>query len=179
MQAIATWKGRYEFLLEDGHAHTVAIDLPAGEGGRSAGPPPFDLTFLSLAGSIVTSFAVVAEKRRNALYGLALALEADPTHGPAPVTRVRGTLRVRARADVVEVESALGIALKLSPVAALFARAGVEFDLFPIVVPLAPPSGSTALGRAPRSPENVPEEAEPPVPPGDHDLTDRRRPLDP
>lgn len=144
MQAIATWKGRHEFLLEDGHAHSVTVDLPLGEGGRSAGPPPLELSLLSLAGSIASTFATVAERRRFVFYSLTVALEAEPLLGTATVSRVRGTLRVRTRAGLSEVADVLRLALRSSAVASLFERAGVPLQVAPVVMPLASPAGVSA-----------------------------------
>ena len=147
MQAFATWKGRREFLLEDGHAHSVTVDLPLTEGGRSAGPPPLELSLLSLAGSIASSFAAVAEKRRLVLYGLTVALEADPPYGPTTLPPVRGTLRVRTRATLADVTSALQTALKVNPVGTIFERAGIPLHVVPIVMATAPP-GSVGAERS-------------------------------
>lgn len=147
MQAFATWKGRREFLLEDGHAHSVTVDLPLAEGGRSAGPHPLELTLLSLAGSIASTFEIVAERHRLVCYGLTLALEADPPHGSNALPQVRGTLRVRTRADLGDVTSALQIALKASPVGAIFERAGIPVHVVPIVMATVPP-GTVTTERA-------------------------------
>ena len=139
MQAFATWTGRREILLEDGHAHAVTIDLPLAEGGRSAGPPPLELSLLSLAGSIASAFVTLAEKRRLVCYGLTVALEADPAHGSTALPPVRGTLRVRTRATLADVTSVLQSALKANAVAAIFERAGIPLHVVPIVMATAPP----------------------------------------
>ena len=144
MQAFATWKGRREFLLEDGHAHSVTVDLSLAEGGRSAGPQPLELSLLALAGSIASAFETVAERRRLVCYGLTLALEADPPHGSASIPQVRGTLRVRTRADLGEVTSVLQTALKANTVGMIFERAGIPVHVVPIVMATAPLGAVTA-----------------------------------
>lgn len=144
MQAFATWRGRREFLLEDDHAHSVTVDLSLAEGGRSAGPPPLDLTLLSLAGSIASAFTSVAEKRRLVCYGLALALEADPLYGTATLSQIRGTLRVRTRADLATVSGVLRLALKTNPVGAIFERAGISIQIVPVVMSTGPPGAVVA-----------------------------------
>lgn len=147
MQAFATWKGRREFLLEDGLAHSVTVDLPLAEGGRSAGPSPLDLSLLSLAGSIASMFVTVAEKRRVVCYGLTLALEADPPPGSASLPQVRGTLRVRTRAALADVTSVLQTALRGNPAVVIFERAGIPIHIAPIVMAVASP-GAVAAERS-------------------------------
>ncbi|MGD0250925.1 MAG: OsmC family protein [Thermoplasmata archaeon] len=140
MQARGTWRGGYETVLEDDHAHTVTVDLPIDEGGRSAGPSALDLALLSLAGCISTIFAIVAHKRRLEYQGLSIALEGErPAHAPT-ITRVHGTLRLRTKAPLSEVETALRLTVKTCPVGVIFENAGIPVDIRPIVVtvPLTP-----------------------------------------
>ena len=138
MQALGTWKRGYETLLEDEHAHAVTVDLPIDQGGRSAGPSALDLALLSLAGDLSTTFTVVAEKRHLTFYGLSVALEAErPARAPT-VSRVRGTVRVRTKAELADVESVLQIAVRSSSVGAIFERARIPIDVTPIVMPTVP-----------------------------------------
>jgi len=137
MQAIGTWRNGYETLLEDAHAHSVVVDLPVDEGGRSVGPAALDLCVLSLAGCITTVFAVVARKRRLSFQGLTAALEAERPPGAPTITRVRGTLRVRTRADPTEVEAVLRLTTKTCPVAVIFEQARIPIEITPIVTPLS------------------------------------------
>ena len=152
MQAIATWKGRHEFLLEDGHAHSLTVDLPLGEGGRSAGPLAVELSLLSLAGSIASTFASVAERHRVVVYSLTVALEADPLSGTTTFPPIRGTLRVRTRAGLAEVTGALRLALQSSPVVSLFERAGVPLQVVPVVLAVAAPA-AVSVDRSDGAPE--------------------------
>jgi putative redox protein len=140
MQAVGTWKGGYETVLEDDRAHTVTVDLPIDEGGRSAGPSALNLSLLSLAGCISTIFALVAHKRHLAFQGLTIALEAERPPGAPTITRVHGTLRLRTRAELGEVETALRLTVKTCPVGVIFERAGIPVDVVPMIVP--PPSAS-------------------------------------
>ncbi len=147
MQAIGTWKGGYETSLEDDHAHVVTVDLPIDEGGKSAGPSALDLALLSLAGCISTIFTVVAEKRRVTFTGLNVALEAERPKGARTITRVRGTLRVRTKATLADVETALRLTLKTCPVGVIFEQARIPVEVTPIVMPAVPPPGSAAAVR--------------------------------
>ncbi|MGP8078462.1 MAG: OsmC family protein [Thermoplasmata archaeon] len=133
MQAIGTWKHDYETVLEDAHAHRVIVDLPIDEGGRSAGPSALELCVLSLAGCITTIFALVARRRRLAIQGMTVALEAERPRGAPTITRVHGTLRVRTRADPSEVETALRLTLKTCPVGVLFEKAQIPVEVTAIV----------------------------------------------
>ncbi len=138
MQALGTWKRGYETLLEDEHAHAVTVDLPIDEGGRSAGPSALDLALLSLAGDLSTTFTVVAEKRHLTFYGLSVALEAERPARTPTLSRVRGTVRVRTKAELAEVESALQLAVKSSPVSVIFERARIPIDVTAIAMPTVP-----------------------------------------
>jgi putative redox protein len=147
MQALGTWRGGYETLLEDDHAHSVVVDLPIDEGGRSAGPTSLDLTLLSLAGCISTIFALVARRRRLDYQGLSIALEADRPRGAPTITAVHGTLRLRTKASLVEVETALRLTERTCPVGVLFAQAGIPVEIRPIVVPPTAAPAVTAAAR--------------------------------
>jgi len=143
MQAIGTWKGEYETILEDGRAHSVVVDLPVHEGGRSVGTSALELCVLSLAGCISTIFAVVAHKRHLPVQGISVALEAERPPGAPTIVRVRGTVRVRTKADKADVETALQLTLKTCPVGVLFEHAHIPIDIGLIVT--STPSPTSAL----------------------------------
>jgi len=136
MQAVATWRKGREILLEDGRAHSVVVDLPPEEGGTSAGTTPLELSLLALAGSLASTFVSVAHKRRLDFSGLTLALEEDRPASNAEVGPVRGSLRLRSRAERADVEATLKTALELCPVRRLFREAHVPVNI------VAVPSGS-------------------------------------
>ena len=144
MQAFATWKGRFEFRVEDGRAHDVEVDLPVDLGGRSAGPTPVDLSLLALAGSIATKFAELAETHHLTYYGLHLALEAEPGQRNGPFERVHGTLRLRARAEFAEVSQVLRAALATCGVGMIFRRAQIPVEVSAVIVPPQSPETAAA-----------------------------------
>ncbi|HXQ79641.1 MAG: OsmC family protein [Thermoplasmata archaeon] len=123
MQAVATWRKGHEFLLEDGRAHSVLIDLPPEEGGSSAGTTPLELSALALVGSLASTFAQVARKRHLDFSGLTLVVEGDPP--TSSEGGLHGTLRLRTRAERSEVDAALRAALELCPVSRIFREARV------------------------------------------------------
>ena len=135
MQAIGKWTRGFETVLTDERTHRVTVDLPVDEGGRSAGPSSLELAILALAGGLTTTFVQIARRRRLAVQGLAIALEGERTDSPCGIARVRGTLRVRTRGPSEEVEGILHLALRESPVAAIFARAGIEVEVTPLLQP--------------------------------------------
>jgi len=135
MQAIGTWTKGFETRLEDDHAHTVVVDLPVDEGGRSAGPTALELAVLSLAGCITTIFALVAKRRRLEFQGMSIALDAERPRGAPTITRVQGTFRLRTKEDASSVETALRLTVRTCPVGVLFEKAGIPVEITPIVVP--------------------------------------------
>ncbi len=137
MQALGTWKGGFETQIADDHAHSVTVDLPIDEGGRSAGPTGLDLALLSLAGCISTTFAVIARKRRLEFQGMGIALESERPEGAPTITRVHGTLRLRTKASLSEVETALRLTVKSCPVGVIFEKAGIPVEVRPLIAPVS------------------------------------------
>lgn len=134
MQAFATWKGGFETILEDDRAHSVVVDLPADEGGRSTGPSALDLTLMSLAGCISTYFLLIGRKRHLEFQGMSVALEAERGKAPHTFSRIRGSVRVHTRAESSDVETVVRLALSTCPVGALFDEARVPVDVSTVVV---------------------------------------------
>jgi putative redox protein len=133
VQALGVWKGGYETVLEDGRTHSIVVDLPRDEGGASAGTTALELGVLSLAGCITTIFALVARRRRLEFQGMNIALEADRPKGAPTITRVHGTLRVRTKAELADVQTVLEQTMRTCPVGVLFAQAGVPVEVVAIV----------------------------------------------
>jgi uncharacterized OsmC-like protein len=138
MQAAATWRKGHEFLLEDGRAHSVLIDLPPEDGGASSGTTPLELSVLALTGSIASTFVSVARKRHLDFSGLTLVLEGEPPS--ASEGGLHGTLRLRTRAERSEVDATLRTALELCPVSRLFREAGLPVHVVAVVASTARPS---------------------------------------
>lgn len=139
MQAVATWRRGHEFLLEDGRAHSVVIDLPPEEGGASAGTTPLELSLLALTGSLASTFVSVARKRKLGFSGLTVAVESESPSSSATAGAVRGTLRLRTHADPAEVEKALGASLETCPVARIFRDAHLPVHIEVVLAPAAHP----------------------------------------
>lgn len=135
MQAVATWRKGHEFLLEDGRAHAVLIDLPPEEGGASAGTTAVELSLLALAGSLASTFVGLARKRRLDFSGLTIVLEGDPPSPPASSGGIHGTLRLRTRAGRDEVDAVLRAAVDISPVGRIFREAHVTLNILAVVAP--------------------------------------------
>lgn len=137
MQATATWRKGHEILLEDGRAHSLIVDLPPEEGGTSAGTTPRELSLLALAGSLTSTFVTVARKRRLDFSGLRLVLEEDIPGPGSPAGVVRGSLRVRSRADRTDLDATLRSALDQCPVGKVYRDAGVPLNVIVVVSPAA------------------------------------------
>lgn len=133
MQAVATWRKGHEVLLEDGRAHSVVVDLSPEEGGTSAGTTPLELSLLSLAGSIASTFVALARKRRLDFSGLTLVLEGDTPSPAVEIGGVHGTLRLRGRADRSDVDATLRTSIELCPVGRIFRAAHVPVNVVAVV----------------------------------------------
>jgi len=134
MQAVATWRKGHEILLEDGRAHSVVVDLPPEGGGTSAGTSPLELSVLSLAGSLTSTFVALARKRRLEFSGVTLALEGEVSSSEAALRGIHGTLRVRSRADRTEVDAMLRSAMEICPVGRIFHDAKIPINVSLVVV---------------------------------------------
>ena len=135
MQAVATWRKGGEILLGDGRAHSVLVDFPPEEGGASAGTTPLELSVLSLAGSLASTFVLVAKKRRVDFSGVNLVLESETTDAGSGLREIHGTLRVRSRSPRSDVESVLRSAIESCPVGRLFREARVPMNVVLSVAP--------------------------------------------
>jgi|SRR5208282_1161178 len=140
MQAVATWRKGHEFLLEDGRAHSALVDLPPEEGGASSGTTPLELSVLALAGSLASTFVAVARKRRLDFSGLTVVLEGNPPDPSTTLSGLHGTLRLRSRAELADVDAVLRTALEISPVARIFRDAHVPVNLVAVVSPATRPA---------------------------------------
>lgn len=125
MKAVGTWQGGYRTVLEDSTGHRVTVDLPHDEGGGNAGPFALELSVLSLAGCIMTIFALVAKKRRLKFEGMSVELDAQRPEGAPTITSVEGILRISTSAPRADVETTLEITLRTCPVGVLYKRAHV------------------------------------------------------
>ena len=140
MQAVATWRKGHEFLLEDGRAHSVLVDLPPEDGGASAGTTPLELSLLALAGSLASTFVVVARKRHLDFSGLTVVLEGHAHSSLDSSGGVRGTLRLRTKAERSEVDATLRTAIEVCPVGRIFRDARVPVNVVAVVAPANRPS---------------------------------------
>lgn len=125
MQAVATWRKGGEILLGDGRAHTVVVDSPPEAGGASTGTTPLELSVLSLAGSLASTFVAMARRRRLDFSGVSLVLEGEAGDSAAGLREIHGTLRVRSRSPHSDIEAVLRAALDACPVGRIFREAHV------------------------------------------------------
>jgi len=135
VQAVATWRKGGEILLGDGRAHSVVVDSPPEEGGASAGTTPLELSVLSLAGSLASTFVSMARKRRIDFSGVNLVLEGEFSATSPGVREIHGTLRVRSRALRSDLEATLRSAVEVCPVGRIFREAHVPMNVILAVTP--------------------------------------------
>jgi putative redox protein len=107
----------------------VTVDLPLDEDGNDRGTSSLELSVMSLAGCIVTIFALVAARRRLTYDALSLDLDAGRPKGAPTIAGVRGVLRIRTNADSDEVATALAITQRTCPVGVIFERAHIPVEL--------------------------------------------------
>lgn len=138
MQAVATWRKGHEILLEDGRAHSVLVDLTPEEGGTSSGTTPLELSLLALAGSLASTFLSLARKKHLDCSGLTVALEEDAPSGN--LSGIRGTVRLRTRAEHAEVDAILRASLEACPVGRIFHEAHVPLNVTVVVASAVRPS---------------------------------------
>lgn len=136
MKAYASWKGRYESVLEDGRGHSVTVDLPTDEEGQNRGPSALELAVLSLAGCVSTIFALVAHRRRLRFEEMRVELEAVRPRGARTITSVEGIFHIATSVPEEEVVTALNLTMRTCPVGVLFEQAGIPVRVRPIVEPL-------------------------------------------
>ena len=129
MRASATWIEGFESRLDDGRGHTTVVDLPIDEDGADHGTSALELSVESLAGCIVTIFALVARRRRLAFRAFRVDLDAERPKGAPTITRVVAQVDVTSDAAVEDVETAVAITIRTCPVGVLFDRAGVPVEV--------------------------------------------------
>lgn len=124
-EAHAVWLGGMASRLEDGRGHSVAVDLPADEGGTDAGTSSLELSLLSLAGCIQTIFLLVARRRRVHIDALAVTVRAERGPGAPTYESVAGTLRIASPSSDEELSTTLRLTMRRCPVGVLFEQAHV------------------------------------------------------
>lgn len=125
MKATASWRAGFESELSDGRGHRVRVDLPLDEDGTDHGTSSLELSVLSLAGCIVTIFALIARRRRLEFRSLEVELEASRPPKSPTLASVDGVCRVATSATPEAAETVLRLTLRTCPVGVLFERAGV------------------------------------------------------
>lgn len=164
MKARGTWTGGHRTVLEDRRGHQVTCDLPHAEGGSDRGTSALELSVLSLAASITTTFTHVAKRRRLAFQSMTVDLDAEPSAGSPTILSVDGVLHVVTSATPREVEAALGDALRTCAVGVLFERAQIPVQVRAEVHP----AHRIDPGRSSHSAERSAEPTGAAPPPADH-----------
>jgi putative redox protein len=61
----ASFQGPMRFNVSSATGHTIALDVPAGEGGEDLGPTPMELLLMSLAGCTGMDVISILRKQRQ------------------------------------------------------------------------------------------------------------------
>lgn len=98
MKAKAVWVAGRQFVGESGSGHAIVMDASTRGGGQNTGPTPMELLLIGMAGCTGVDVVAILEKRRQAVTGVEVAVEAKNASQPPNVfTRIEVEYRVRGR----------------------------------------------------------------------------------
>jgi len=125
MNAKAKLVEGFQIVLDDGHSHSVVVDLPP-ELGTGLGPTSLEVCVMSHAGCYVTIFALTAKKMRVPLKGLTVKVEAVETDEVGTITEETFDIEIKADAPVDRIQRLHELTVKNCPVGIILDKAGVK-----------------------------------------------------
>lgn len=125
MEAKAKFVNCFRIDVDDGRAHTVALDL-AEPDGRDMGPSALELCVMSLGGCYATIFALTASKMRYPVKNLQVKTEAVKSKETGTISEAALDILVKVDAPKDRVERLHELTIKDCPVGLLFEKAGVK-----------------------------------------------------
>ena len=125
MNAKAKLVKGFQIVLDDGHSHSVVVDLPP-ELGTGLGPTSLEVCVMSHAGCYVTIFALTAKKMRVPLKGLTVKVEAVETDDVGTITEETFDIEIVADAPADRIQRLHELTVKNCPVDILLHKAGVK-----------------------------------------------------
>jgi len=128
MKAKAVTVEGFWIVVDNGRAHSVALDLPQNLGGTNKGPTALELTVMGLAGCIATIFTLMAKKTRLPLKRIEVEVEAEKPEGAKTITSAKIKARIFTEAEEKAVERAWKLTMENCPVGILFEKAGVKVE---------------------------------------------------
>jgi len=126
MKSTCTWKEGFKADIDNGRGHSVSIDLPEDKGGANSAPMALELTVMSLAGCIVTIFALLAKKMRIEFSALSCEIIAERPQGAATITACTAKVKINSPADDDALKLCLEKTEKLCPVGVIFEKASIS-----------------------------------------------------
>ena len=117
----------FQIVLDDGHSHSVVVDLPP-ELGTGLGPTSLEVCVMSHAGCYVTIAALTAKKMRIPLKGLTVEVEAVKTDAAGTITEETFEIEIKAEAPADRIKRLHEVTVKNCPVDILLQKAGVKIE---------------------------------------------------
>jgi uncharacterized OsmC-like protein len=115
----------FQIVLDDGHSHSIVVDLPP-ELGTGLGPTSLEVCVMSHAGCYVTICALTAKKMRLPLKGLTVEVEAVKTDAAGTITEETFDIEIKADAPADRIQRLHELTVKNCPVDILLQKAGVK-----------------------------------------------------
>lgn len=117
----------FQIVLDDGHSHSILVDLPP-ELGTGLGPTSLEVCVMSHAGCYVTICALTAKKMRLPLKGLTVEVEAVKTDEVGTITEETFDVEIEADAPADRIRRLHELTVKNCPVDILLQKAGVKIE---------------------------------------------------
>ncbi len=117
----------FQIVLDDGHSHSVVVDLPP-ELGTGLGPTSLEVCVMSHAGCYVTICALTARKMRLPLKGLTVDVEAIKTVEAGTITEETFDIEIKADGPADRIQRLHELTVKNCPVDILLQKAGVKIQ---------------------------------------------------
>jgi len=127
MNAKAKLVEGFQIVLDDGHSHSIVVDLPP-ELGTDLGPTSLEVCVMSHAGCYVTICALTAKKMRIPLKGLTVEVEAVKTDEAGTITEETFDIEIKADAPTDRIRRLHELTIKNCPVDILLQKAGVKIE---------------------------------------------------
>jgi uncharacterized OsmC-like protein len=127
MNAKAKLVEGFQIVLDDGHSHSVVVDLPP-ELGTGLGPTSLEVCVMSHAGCYVTICALTAKKMRIPLKDLTVEVEAVKTDEAGTITEETFDIEIKAEAPADRIKRLHELTVKNCPVDILLQKAGVKIE---------------------------------------------------
>lgn len=117
----------FQIVLDDGHSHSIVVDLPP-ELGTGLGPTSLEVCVMSHAGCYVTICALTAKKMRIPLKWLTVEVEAVKTDKAGTITEETFDIEIKADAPTDRIQRLHELTIKNCPVDILLQKAGVKIE---------------------------------------------------